>query len=174
MKKINLTVIALVCAFFIAGCNPASQTKSPTETLKVLNEASKKKDTATIKSLVSKGTLNLLEKNAKTENKTVDEILLKDNGAPFQDLPETRNEVITGDTATVDVKNTVTGEFQQVPFVKEEGVWKVALDKALEDVMKKMREEMNKIPANISIPENANQSKTESKNSDTNSEPNKK
>ena len=174
MKKINLTIIALVCAFFIVGCNPASQTKSPTETLQALNEASKKKDTAAIKILLSKGTLDLLEKNAKKENKTVDEILLKDNGTPFQDLPETRNEVITGETATVEVKNTVTGEFQKLPFVKENGVWKVALDKALEDAMKQMREEMNKIPANVSIPENTNQTKTESNNSNANSAANKK
>lgn len=174
MKKINLTIIALICAFFIAGCNSASQIKSPTETLKALNEASKKKDTAAIKSLLSKGTLDLLEKNAKKQSKTVDEILLKDDGAPFQELPETRNEVITGDTATIEVKNTVTNEFQKLPFVKEDGIWKVALDKFLEDVMKQMREEMNKIPANISIPDNANQTKTESKNSNTNSEINKK
>ncbi|MEO6587731.1 MAG: hypothetical protein ABIP06_00255 [Pyrinomonadaceae bacterium] len=174
MKNIKPFIFALVCALFIVGCNSVNQTKSPTETLKALNEASKKKDTAAIKILLTKGTLDLLEKNAKKQNKSVDEILLKDNAAPFQELPETRNEVITGETATVEVKNSVTNEFQKLPFVNENGVWKVALDKFLEDIMKQMREEMNKIPANTSIPENANQSKAESKSSNTNSETNKK
>lgn len=171
MKNIKPFIFALVCAFFIVGCNPASQTKSPTETLKALNEASKKKDTAAIKNLLTKGTLDLLEKNAKKQNKTVDEILLKDDGAPFQDLPETRNEVITGETATVEVKNSVTNEFQKLPFVSENGVWKVALDKFLEDIMNQMREEMNKIPANTSLSNGVNETKTEA---NTNTGTNKK
>ena len=92
MKTFKTIGIALVCAFFIVGCNAVNQTKSPTETLQALNEASKKKDIPAIKSMLSKGTLDLLEQSAKKQNKTVDEILLKDEGAPFQDLPETQNE----------------------------------------------------------------------------------
>lgn len=173
MKIIKTICVALVCAFLIIGCKTATQIKSPTETLQTLNEASKKKDTATIKTLISKGTIGLLEKNAKQQNKTVDDILLKENGAPFQDLPETQNEVITGDTATVEVKNNVTGDFQKVPFIKEEGVWKVALDKFLDDVMKKMREEMSKMPANTSVNENVNQAKPPTE-TNTNTATNKK
>ena len=161
MKTFKTIGIALVCAIFIVGCNAVNQTKSPTETLQAWNEATKKKDIPAIKSMLSKGTLDLLEQSAKKQNKTVDEILLKDEGASFQDLPETRNEMIEGETATVEVKNNVSGEFQKIPFVKEDGVWKVALDKFLDDVMKKMKEEMNKMPANLSLPENPNQVKPE-------------
>lgn len=173
MKKINTIIIALTCAFLMIGCNAVNQTKSPSETLQALNEASKKKDIPAIKSLLSKGTLDLLEQSAKKQNKTVDEILLKEGGAPFQDLPETRNEKIEGDAATVEVKNNVSGEFQKIPFVKEDGVWKVALDKFLDDVMKKMKEEMNKMPANLSLPDSVNQAKPET-NSNANPVINKK
>ena len=165
MKTLKTVGIALVCAFLIIGCNAVNETKSPTETLKAWNEATKKKDIPAIKSMLSKGTLELYEQSAKKQNKTVDEILLKAEGESFQDLPETRSENITGETATVEVKNNVSGEFQKIPFVKENGVWKVALDKFLEDVMKKMKEEMNKIPANMSLPENSNQLKPETNSS---------
>jgi hypothetical protein len=83
---------------------PQPQTKSPTEVLKTLNEASKSKDVAAIKNSVSKGTLNLIDESAKAQNTTVDELLKKENGAPFKDLPEMRNEKIEGDTATIELK----------------------------------------------------------------------
>jgi hypothetical protein len=172
MNKTKQILFALVCAFFLFGCNSAvvEKTKSPTETLRVLSEASKKKDTAAIKSYLSKGTLNMLEQSAARQQKSVDELLKQENGAPFQNLPEIKNEQITGETAVVEVKNDVTGEFEKIPFVKEDGVWKVALDVFMKDVMKRLTEEMNPMPANVagngepkkSEPGNSN-AKTENK-----------
>lgn len=163
MKQNKPILFALVCAFFLFGCNSAvEQTKTPTETLRALNEASKKKDTEAIKSYLSKGTLDLLEQSARRQEKTVDELLKQENGAPFQELPEMKNEQITGETASVEVKNNVTGEFEKIPFVKENGVWKIALDVFMKDAMKRLTEEMN-IPANSSSPE-ANKSNTNSEN----------
>ncbi|CAN5590956.1 hypothetical protein BH20ACI4_BH20ACI4_34920 [soil metagenome] len=173
MKIIKPIIFALLCAFFLFGCNAVNQTKSPTETLHAFNEASKKKDIPAIKSLLSKGTLALFEQSAKKQNKTIDDILLKDSDATFQDIPETQNEKIEGDTATVEVKKKVSGEFQKIPFVKEDGVWKLALDRFLDDVMKKMKEEMNKIPANLSLPDNVNRAKPET-DSNANTVTNKK
>jgi PBP1b-binding outer membrane lipoprotein LpoB len=109
--KIYQTITVMLCAFFVFGCSqmqPQPQTKSPTEVLKTLNEASKSKDVAAIKNSVSKGTLNLIDESAKAQNTTVDELLKKENGAPFKDLPEMRNEKIEGDTATIELKNTTT------------------------------------------------------------------
>ncbi len=86
--KIYQTITVMLCAFFVFGCSqmqPQPQTKSPTEVLKTLNEASKSKDVAAIKNSVSKGTLNLLDESAKAQNTTVDELLKKENGAPFKD-----------------------------------------------------------------------------------------
>lgn len=153
--KIYVVILTLLAVLAVAGCSvveqPANQTTntantttqtnqgtvetkpaqtalSPTETLLALNEASKQKDLTAVKSYLSQGTLDLLKREAEKQKKTVDEVLKEDEDSPFQELPQTRNEVISGDTATVDVKNTVTGEYEPFPLVKENGAWKVALD----------------------------------------------
>jgi len=144
MKIYTILIVAL-CAF-TAACSSQSSTVSPMDTMRALNEAARKKDTATLKSFVSKGTLSMMEENAKRQNSTVDELLKKDSGAPFEELPEMRNEKITGDAATVEVKDKNSEKWVTLPFVKEDGVWKVALDKFIQDAMKQMNEEM-KMPA---------------------------
>ena len=151
MKIYKLFALAL-CAFVLAACNAAS-TGSPTETLKKFVDASQKKDVAAMKQTLSKGTMELIEKSAQQQKTTVDELLKKDSPTQMTETPEIRNEKIEGDTATVEVKNTVTGNFDTLPFVKEDGQWKLALDKFMQDVMKRMSEEMknagqNPPPAN--------------------------
>ena len=149
MKIYKLTFL-LLAAFIFAACQsaPNNQALSPTETMKALNEAANKKDSEAIKKLVSQGTLDLLEQSAQQQKTTVDELLKRDEGAPFQELPETRNEKITGETATIEIKNNATNDWETMPFVKENGVWKIALDKFLDDAMKRMNEEMKEIPVN--------------------------
>jgi hypothetical protein len=48
-----------------------------------------------------------------------------------------RNEKIEGDTATLEVKNEKTTEWETLYFVKETDEWKIALDKSLEEMFKK-------------------------------------
>lgn len=146
-------ILLFVAVLVFSGCKMPLSNLSPMETMKALNDAAKAKDTAKTKNLVSQATLDLLADSAKQQNKTVDELLQKDGGAPFQELPEMRNETITGDAATVEIKNTVTGEWQPIPFVKENGVWKVALDKVLADALEDARKAME--PPN----ENSNSTK---------------
>jgi hypothetical protein len=154
MKIYRLTFYALA-VFIFAACQSAAvnnQPLSPTATMKALNDASKKKDVAAIKNLVSKGTLDLLAQTAEQQKTTIDELLSRDEGAPFQELPETRNEQINGDTATVEIKNNATNDWETMPFVRENGVWKIALDRFMEDLMKRMTEEMKEVPAAESSP----------------------
>lgn len=113
---------------------PAEPTMGPAATLKALSEASQKKDIEGIKRYLSKGTLDRLEEGAKEQKKTADELLREENGAPFPKVPELGKEEISGDTATLEVKNTETNEFEKLPFVKEDGMWKVAIDKYLDDL----------------------------------------
>ena len=168
MMIYKIITIAL-CAFFIIGCGGA-QPRTPTETLKALNEASKKRDVPAIKKLLSKGTLALLEESAKTKNKSSDELLKEEGGAPFKELPDIRGETIEGDTAFVDVKNEITGETERIPLVKEEGEWKVALDKYLEDLMKRWTEQMKSVQPNSNIaPSNSNQTNTNKPKTNQNS-----
>ena len=190
MKNYKILTAALFCALFFIGCNAninngvtdnsaveknAASTRTPTETLKALNEASKKKDPAEIKKLLSKGTLVLLDNAAKSANTSSDELLKKEDGAPFQELPEIRGEKIEGDTATVTVKNDVTSEDENIPLVREDGEWKVALDKYLDDLKQRFTEEMNKVKEAETPVANSNSKSVEvPKDSKSNSAVNKK
>ncbi|HEY0428045.1 MAG TPA: hypothetical protein VGC76_09720 [Pyrinomonadaceae bacterium] len=173
MKNYKIYTLAL-CALFIVGCSGLTgKTRTPTETLKALSEASKKKDVDGIKKLLSKGTLQLLDKVALDAKTTPDELLKKEGGAPMKDLPELRGEKIEGDTATVEVKNDITGDFEQMPLVKEDGEWKVAFDKYLDVMKQKLQENMknNKYPESApsnTSPENNSAPKTSESNSAAN------
>jgi hypothetical protein len=109
---------------------------SPTEVFKAYYDAVVKRDFATVKQYVSQNTLSLMEAEAKQHGKTLDEAM-KDSPGPSQDaMPQLSNEQITGDTATVDM--SAKGQTAKMPFVKENGGWKLALDKFMADAMGKM------------------------------------
>ena len=162
MKRYKIAFIVVLAIVFTA-CQTANKIKSPTETMMALHEAAKTKDAETIKKLVSKGTLDLLELSARNKNISVDELLKQENGAPFQEMPETRNEKIFGDAATVEVKYNTSGQWETIPFVKEDGIWKVALDKFMENLMMKARDAMNHPPP--SVPPAGNEAKKPESNS---------
>ena len=126
----------LVMIFAVSACSLLNSS-SPTKTFKAFFEASKKKDTAGMKKALSKGTVDMFDKLAKEQNKTTDDMLKGlDKDDKDEKIPETRNEKITGDTATLEVKNEKTDKWDTLPFVKENGEWKIALDKFLEDMLK--------------------------------------
>jgi len=137
----------------VAGCNsnqPAAG--SPSGVLKQYVAASQKQDIVTMKSLLSKGSLDLIEKSAKAQGLATDDILRKEALVKIQNAPETRNEKIEGDTAIVEVKNETNGQFDmKMPFVKENGAWKLARDKYIEEALKKANEEINQKLANSSL-----------------------
>jgi hypothetical protein len=168
MRGCKFVIITLLAIVF-AACQAANQTLSPTETMKALNEATKTKDVETVKKLISKGTLNLVEQSAKKQNTTVEELLKKNGGIPFQEF-ETRSEKIEGEKAIIEVKNNALNSWEAIPFVKEDGVWKVALDVFYENLKKNDEEEMNKSPAVAPL----SNSKTETKKPESNSAANKK
>jgi hypothetical protein len=122
-----MTIIAL---FAGAACKKGAGS-SPTATFKAYVEAVQHKDTAAVKKTFSKGSLEFFEKAAKAQNKTVDEMLktgLTEEVASAS-MPEIRNEKIEGDSATLEVKDIKSGKWETVPFVKEDGEWKIALEK---------------------------------------------
>ena len=102
---------------------------TPTNAFKAFYETSKKKDIAGFKRTLSKDTLALLETQAKAENKTLDAALTEQfekMDVPAT-LPETRNEKIEGDKATLEVKDDKTGTWESFKFVKENNEWKAQL-----------------------------------------------
>ena len=136
-KALALSTVLVILMGAAAGCNLLS---SPTATLKAFYTATQKKDAEGIKKTLSKGTIEMLEGFAKLQNKTLDETLksglAKDSAT--EKMPETRNEKIDGDRATLEVKNDKTGQWETLPFVKEEGSWKIAFDQLYRDALQKM------------------------------------
>ncbi len=129
-------IITVLCTLFIINCSsePAPQPGGPTEILNTFVEASKTKDIEAMKRALSKGTMSLIEQSAQKKNTSVDELLKNEQGTLVRELPETRNEKIEGDMATLEVKNVETGEFDEIPFVKEGGAWRLALDEIVEEI----------------------------------------
>jgi len=162
-------VLVLLTAVLLVGCNSNQLSESsPSGVLKQYVAASQKQDIAAMKNLLSKGSLELIEKSAKAQNSTTDELLRKESSVKIQNAPETRNEKIEGDAATVEVKNETTGEFDmKMPFVKENGLWKIARDKYIEDALKKSNEETGKKLANSRL-SNANSAPNSNANISTN------
>ncbi len=109
-------------------------TVSPTEVLKALSEASSKKDVEGIKKHFTKKTLELFDQVAKDQGKTVDQILREPDGPPFPELPDIGAEKIDGASATLEIGDPETGLVSELPFVIEDGEWKIAMDVYLEKV----------------------------------------
>lgn len=130
-RKIFALVVALLSLALASAACGNKAGSSPTATAKAFYDAVKAKDVAAIKATMSKGSLELMEKFAKMQNKSLDEALKEPNSSKQPPAFEAQNEKITGDTATVEVKDE-NGKFESLPFVKEDGQWKIALDKAMQ------------------------------------------
>ncbi len=135
--KIYQAVIILWCALALTACSTANSAVSPAATLNGFVEASKNKDVEMLKKLLSKGSMEAVEKVAVAKNTTVDKILVNNVSASLKELPETRNEKIEGDTASIEIKNKIVDTYEIIPFVKEDGIWKVALDKFMQNMSAK-------------------------------------
>ena len=142
LERMNIykSAVIVFCALMLAACGVEMSADSPTASLKSFIEALKAKDIETTKKLLSKSTIDSITKTAAAQNTTIDKILLSDNGTPLKEMPETRNETITDSTASVEVKNKVTGEFEVIPFVREDGIWKIALDKFMQNILEKQKQ----------------------------------
>lgn len=112
----------------------------PTDTIRAFNIAVVKKDVAKIKSFLSRGSMKMIEDSAREQRTTVDKILTTDDGAPMPAEREMQNETIEGNVATVEVKNSVLGNYDKMFLVKENGNWRVALDKFRDEMLRKVNQ----------------------------------
>ncbi len=107
----------------------AGSLSTPTNTFMAFYEASKKNDVPGVMRVLSKESLDFLTAEAKKENKTLEAALtdsLKTADVP-KTTPETRNEKIDGDKATLEVKAEKTNDWDTFNFVKENNEWKLKL-----------------------------------------------
>jgi hypothetical protein len=124
--SILLLVVATVC----------KSTPTPSATFKTYFEAQKKKDIAGMKQALSKTSLAMMEASAKQQQLTLDKMIqgqLENPAAKVDKLPETRNEKINGDQATLELQNEGANRWDTMYFVKEDGAWKIALDRTIEE-----------------------------------------
>ncbi|MDT4954961.1 MAG: hypothetical protein QOJ02_3099 [Acidobacteriota bacterium] len=133
-RKILALVVALTSLALAAAACGSKAGASPTATAKAFYDAVKAKDATAIKATMSKSSLDMMEKFAKAENKSLDEMLKEPNSSKQPPAFESQNESITGDTASIEVKDE-NGKWEKLPFVKEDGAWKIALDKAMQSGM---------------------------------------
>ncbi len=145
-SSIGTSCIAIAVVVLAASACSFLNRSTPTSTFKAFFEASKKKDVPAMKKTLSKSTLDMFDKLAKAQNKTTDDMLKGlDKDEKEEKMPETRNEKIDGETATLEVKNEKTDKWDTLPFVKENSEWKIALDKFVEDMMKGLSDKIPEV-----------------------------
>ena len=131
IKRTAVATLTFALIAFVAACGATSSSaNSPSGVSKRFIEAARAKDTKSFKALLSKKSLESIEKDAKEANMSPDEMITKVLG---QDLfkgggeIEVRNEKINGDKATVEIKDE-QGKWSENELVKEDGNSKVSRD----------------------------------------------
>ena len=142
-------ILIFSLAVSVAACTP-QRPATPKETFMTYIKALKAKDYTTMKILLSDATIKMHEKEAKAQGVTVDEIVKRETLlSEKQTAVEYRNEKVNGDKASIQVKNSY-GSWETVPFLREDGVWKIdkqgyadQMLKEVEDSEKKLDELIN-------------------------------
>jgi hypothetical protein len=118
----------------------APQASTPTEIFKALGDAGNKKDVAALKQLFNRKSLEMFAGEAKSQSKSIDEVMVNQRAIVIAKTgPATRNEKITGDSATIEVKSA-SGSWEKMYFTREDGQWKVAMDKYMEEMIRQVEE----------------------------------
>ena len=106
-----------------------SITDTPAEAYKRLYAAVKEKNTERIKAEVSERSRQFAESLAGRQNKALAEVYANGFTATTfaEKLPEIRDERKSGCWAAVEVRNDKDGRWEDLPFVNEEGSWKLAV-----------------------------------------------
>ena len=116
-------LILVLAAGLSASCDRKPST--PLETFKTYVKAFKQKDTASMRLLLSANTIKMHEQEARVQGTTVDDILRRETMVgDNQRSVEYRDEKIEGDKASLQIKN-VYGSWETLPFIREDGVWKI-------------------------------------------------
>lgn len=166
MKKYLSLLLLLSIAVAIVGCGdnagaenatPASTANpndTPTEAYKRLYAAVKSKNTEAIKAEMSKTTQSFAEVVSKQQNKPVEVVYA--NGFTqttfAESLPEIRDERVKDNMGAVEVWNAKGNRWEDLPFVREEAGWKLAIGDAFQGSWKspgRSRDSLEKDAANV-------------------------
>lgn len=124
-KRTYYLAFVLILSAFAFSCSSNEKPTTPLDTLRAYSKAIKKKDPTTMKLLLSSATLKMHEQQAKEQGVTLDDIVMRETlFNSSQTISNYKNEKIEGDRASIEVENAF-GMFETVPFVKEDGIWKI-------------------------------------------------
>jgi len=136
--------LVVLSACFIFACAGKFVPSTPLETLKAYTLAIKKKDSTQMKLLLSDASIKMADQEAKAQNVSLDEIVKRETlFSETQRSVEFRNEKVDGDKATIEMKDSFE-TWITVPFVREEGVWKIDKQGFANQMMQQIEEENNK------------------------------
>ena len=144
MRVYSKFIILLLTGCLFA-CGENKKPSTPLETLKAYTKAIQKKDTTTMKLLLSDASIKMAEQEAKAQNRTLDDVVK--NETLFNESQKSlkfRNEKIDGDRATIEVENSFNS-WDTVPFVKEEGVWKIDKQTIANQLLEKNEEDNKRL-----------------------------
>lgn len=138
-----LKILFITLTLFCVSC-AEEKPSTPFNTFEAYTKAIKRKDTETMKTLLSDASIKMHEQEAKAQNSNLDEIVKRQTlFGENQTRVEFRNEKIEGDRATLEIKNAYS-MWQKVPFVRENGVWKIDnqgfADQMMQEVEQKNKE----------------------------------
>ena len=134
----TISVLLLLAVTFIGfSCNKQSaqssaageKAKSPTEAYKMLFAAVKAKDPEKIKAMMTQNTLGLAQFNAERQKITIEKSVENGLVAPTMAdaLTEIRDERVKGNFGSVEVFNQKENRWEDLPFIIEDGGWKLAV-----------------------------------------------
>ena len=108
---------------------------TPTDAYKAAYTARKNKDIEGLKKVLSKDILDFFTMMGgadEKKKKSLDDMLKELCDHPQAATAEARNEKITGDKASIEYLDA-TGAWRPMDFIKEDGAWKLTIDKADKD-----------------------------------------
>lgn len=148
MKLLRI-IFTIILTFTLFACSSSPKATTPLEALKLYSIAHKKKDVSVMKQFLSKSSLKMAEDDAKAQNRTLDEVLLNETLFPANvEKVEFKNESTVDESATIEVKNQF-GIWDKVPFVKEDGEWKIAKEKFADEMQKSVDDQMKQLDDQI-------------------------
>jgi hypothetical protein len=116
---------------------PAARALSPTETMTAYYKAMIDRDTQGVKKYLSQDSIPAVTQGH--QGMTIDDVIEQELSTSEQtSMPVFSNEKIIGDSARVDftMKDHMGSDrTQTMPLVKESGMWKIALDKYMEEMV---------------------------------------
>ncbi|MEO8074588.1 MAG: hypothetical protein ABI686_15240 [Acidobacteriota bacterium] len=148
-KNVVAAGLVIISAFLSFACQKQSAEKSatpaetvkaetPTEAYGMLYAAVKAKDKDKIRQLVSKSSMGLAEFSAAQQKIDVDKFL--ENGITATTfsptLPQIRDERIKDNFGALEVYNSKDNHWEDLPFVLEDGGWKLAVGDIFQNTYK--------------------------------------